>query len=53
MIGKIETSQKKNVRRFLEDFLERFDTKTDFIEVDSEEFKITFSIFTREEEPKQ
>ena len=52
MIGKIETTQKKDARRFLEDFLERFDTKTDLLEVDSEEYKITFSIFEKEEEEK-
>lgn len=45
MIGKIETTEKKDVRRFIEDFLLRFDTKKDFVEIESEHYKITFSIF--------
>lgn len=52
MIGKIETTQKKDARRFLEDFLTRFNAETDIIEVDSEEYKITFSIFEKVEEKK-
>jgi hypothetical protein len=45
MIGEIETSEKKDARRFLEDFLTKFDPKKDFMVIKSEPFKLTLEIF--------